>query len=176
MWRRIDRGPDCPAWSRAQTVMPTHPDLLIVEDNSLILTSLLTFLAPLRLSIATAANGDEAMGLLANTSGLGALITDICMPGSVNAVGLAMVARCRFPGLPVLLMTGFAPSDGLELTRHPGCRLMMKPLRARTLVAQVMEILGRQRLTEIPSSARRAQVIQSILWDNRLIDGTSARS
>lgn len=123
--------------------MPSHPDLLIVEDNPLILTSLLTFLAPLRLSIATAANGDEAMGLLASFSELGALITDICMPGAVNGVGLAMAAHCRFPGLPVLLMTGFAPPDGLELARHPGYWLMMKPFRARTLVAQVMDMLGR---------------------------------
>lgn len=123
--------------------MPTHPDLLIVEDNPLILKSLLTFLAPLRLSIAAAASGDEALGLLDSVSGLGALITDIRMPGTVNGVGLATAARRRFPELPVLLMTGFAPPDDLELARHPGCRLMMKPFRARTLVTQVMDMLGR---------------------------------
>lgn len=124
--------------------MPTHPDVLIVEDNPLILKSLLTFLAPLRLTIATAPNGDEAMGLIAGVSGLGALITDIRMPGTVNGVALALAAQRRFPGLPVLLMTGFAPPDELELARPPECRLMMKPFRARTLVAQVMEMLGRQ--------------------------------
>lgn len=123
--------------------MPTHPDLLIVEDNPLILKSLLTFLAPLRLSIAAATSGDEALGLLDSVSGLGALITDIRMPGAVNGVGLAAAARRRFPELPVLLMTGFAPPDDLELARHPGCRLMMKPFRARTLVSQVMDMLGR---------------------------------
>lgn len=123
--------------------MPTHPDLLIVEDNPLILKSLLTFLAPLRLSIAAAASGDEALDLLDSVSGLGALITDIRMPGAVNGVGLAAAARRRFPELPVLLMTGFVPPGELELARPPGCRLMMKPFRARTLVAQVMDMLGR---------------------------------
>jgi hypothetical protein len=108
--------------------MLTHPDLLIVEDNPFILTSLLTFLVPF---------------LLASMSELGALTTDICVPGAVNRVGLAMAARRRFPGLPVLPMTGFAPPDGLELARPPGHRLMMKPFRARTLIAQVMDMLGR---------------------------------
>jgi CheY-like chemotaxis protein len=123
--------------------MPSHPDLLIVEDNPLILKSLLAFLAPLRLRILTATNGDEAMQVLNGVPVLGALVTDIRMPGEVNGVGLALEARRRFPGLPILLMTGFASTADLDLARAPGCRLVMKPFRAKTLVGHVVDMLGR---------------------------------
>lgn len=129
--------------------MPTRADLLIVEDNALILQSVLRFLASRRLAVLTAPNGDEALGQLDDLTGLGALITDIRMPGAVNGVTLALAARRRFPGLPVLLITGFAPPDDLERALGADCRLLLKPFRPRRLLEEVDAMLGRDHTDQV---------------------------
>ena len=52
------------------------------------------------------------------------VFSDIVMPGSIDGIGLAKEIRVRYPGLPVVLSTGYTDSaqkvpDGLQVLRKP---------------------------------------------------------
>jgi DNA-binding LytR/AlgR family response regulator len=52
------------------------------------------------------------------------VFSDIVMPGSIDGIGLANEVRVRYPGLPIILSTGYTDSaqkvpDGLHVLRKP---------------------------------------------------------
>jgi len=52
------------------------------------------------------------------------VFSDIVMPGSIDGIGLAGEIRVRYPGLPIILSTGYTDSaqkvpDGLQVLRKP---------------------------------------------------------
>jgi len=102
-----------------------------------------------RLSIAgycvfSAANGKEALGLLASCPDpVHLLLTDIEMPG-MNGVDLAECAKRLCPRLKVLFISGFADDFlacyGLLPTDH----LLRKPFSPDQIAGKVREILDKE--------------------------------
>jgi two-component system cell cycle sensor histidine kinase/response regulator CckA len=67
------------------------------------------------------------------------LVSDVTMPGEMDGVGLAEALRARLPGLPVILVSGYAEATVGEGLAGRGIRFLEKPFRMADLVAAVAE-------------------------------------
>lgn len=68
------------------------------------------------------------------------LVTDVMMPG-MDGAELARLLRQRFPALPALLVSGYAPSVVEQGLGEEGLRYLSKPYRPAELVETVGRIL-----------------------------------
>jgi DNA-binding response OmpR family regulator len=82
------------------------PRILIVEDEFLIRLTLAEALTEDGFDVVEAETADEALGLLRQEPALALLLTDIQLPGSIDGLELARLARAELPRLPVIYMTG----------------------------------------------------------------------
>jgi CheY-like chemotaxis protein len=80
--------------------------ILLVEDDYLIRLTLAEALAEAGFAVLEAASGDEASALLQHEATIALLLTDVQLPGCLNGLQLAELARRRTPDLPVVFMTG----------------------------------------------------------------------
>ena len=89
-----------------------------------------------------AANGNEALKILAEADGFDAVFSDVVMPG-MSGVELGLEIRRRHPGLPVVLTSGYSHvlaekgRHGFELLQKPYAvedfsRILRSATRART--------------------------------------------
>jgi CheY-like chemotaxis protein len=89
-----------------------------------------------------AANADEAMTVLTSTQP-DLLLTDIVMPGSMDGFALARVVQQRWPGIHVVLTSGF-PKELPSTTEDFGGKLhvLPKPYRRAQLAQLIREVLA----------------------------------
>jgi two-component system cell cycle sensor histidine kinase/response regulator CckA len=86
--------------------------------------------------VTQAEDGDSALELIEAGLQPGAMVSDIAMPG-LDGVALARAARRHRPGLPVVLMSGYAEAAlGLSMERD-GIVFLPKPYRPAELVEVV---------------------------------------
>ena len=89
------------------TFTKTHvPFVLVVEDEIFLRYVTAEYLEDCGFSVLQAANADEAVGLLQRNRDVGAVFSDIQMPGSMNGLGLAHWITETLPGVKVLLTSG----------------------------------------------------------------------
>jgi CheY-like chemotaxis protein len=82
------------------------PLVLVVEDEIFLRYVTAEYLEDCGFSVLQAANADEAVGLLQRNRDVGAVFSDIQMPGSMNGLGLAHWISETLPGVKVLLTSG----------------------------------------------------------------------
>jgi PAS domain S-box-containing protein len=88
---------------------PAEECVLVVEDQADVREMVAAQLASLGYRVVEAESGDAALTLLeSRASEFDLLISDMIMPGKVDGLALARIARERWPGLAILLTTGFA--------------------------------------------------------------------
>jgi two-component system cell cycle sensor histidine kinase/response regulator CckA len=90
-------------------------------------------------AVLAAESGEEALERLASglaEAGPAMLVTDMVMPG-MDGLALAAAMRERWPGLPVLLVSGYAEAALGRDLRAESIRLMTKPYGLKELVAAV---------------------------------------
>jgi PAS domain S-box-containing protein len=106
-----------PTEDRAATpaATPTPPRLtvLVVDDDSLVLSSTLAMVVELGHTVIGATSGAEALHILRNGQPVQLLITDHAMPHMTGAQLIGEVRR-EHPNLPAVLATGFSEL-GIEL-------------------------------------------------------------
>ncbi|SDG38407.1 two-component system, cell cycle sensor histidine kinase and response regulator CckA [Limimonas halophila] len=116
--------------------------VLLVDDDTAVRTFAARALANRGYAVTAAANGEEALRLLDDGAGAEIVVTDIVMPG-MDGLALARTLRQRQPGLPVILMTGYAEAaQRSELEAAPALTLLTKPFRLHTLCDSVAARLG----------------------------------
>ena len=95
------------------------------------------------LAFTGAGSAEDALGLLRDGVEVDVLVTDHLMPG-MSGAELAREARALRPGLPVLVVSGYAEVDGLpaDLPR------LVKPFRVAELAEQVAELVPGAASTE----------------------------
>jgi CheY-like chemotaxis protein len=117
-----------------------RPLCLLVDDVPEVLTTTSSFLEAEGFDVVQASTGLEALISLASGPTFALLVTDYCMPGP-NGAELAAQAVKIFPGLKVLIITGFSNVEDLaKLT--PGVALLRKPFRRAALIAQLQKWFG----------------------------------
>ena len=80
--------------------------ILVVEDNDGVREYAKEVLENLGFKVLEAAEAEEALRLLADPRRIDLLFTDVVLPGAITGRVLAIHARDKRPGLPVLYTTG----------------------------------------------------------------------
>src|ERR1700691_5537458 len=80
--------------------------VLIVEDESLVLFFVSSFLEDAGFNILEARNADEAITLLETHPEIAIIFTDIQMPGSMDGARLAHAVRERWPPICIIATSG----------------------------------------------------------------------
>ena len=84
-------------------------NIVVVEDNAEVRAMVAAQVRSLGYRVVEAESGDAALALLeAGSQEFDLVITDVVMPGEVDGLALARIARERWPRLAMLLTTGFA--------------------------------------------------------------------
>ncbi|MGF6457883.1 response regulator [Pseudomonas frederiksbergensis] len=82
------------------------PTVLVVEDDEILRFLTAEAITLLGVSVMDCASADEALPMLESSSSIALVITDICMPGSMDGLELAKVIWSRWPCLPVIVTSG----------------------------------------------------------------------
>ena len=101
-----------------------HPVVLVVDDSAEVAEVTSSLFEHLGYDTVYRESADEALKLLSEGASVDLVFSDIVMPGTIDGVGLANEVRLRFPGLPVMLTTGYsdaasAAPSGLRILRKP---------------------------------------------------------
>jgi CheY-like chemotaxis protein len=105
--------------------------VLVVEDDDEVGQFSMELLKDLGYAVKRVANADAALAILAEDEFAADLVfSDVIMPG-MNGVELAGVIRARYPGLPVVLTSGY--SNVLAANAHRGFELIQKPYSVESL-------------------------------------------
>lgn len=113
--------------------------ILLVDDDPMVREITAAMLDDLGYGVVEADSGTEALDLLGRESRIDLVIADFIMPG-MNGADLSRKAQERRPGLPVLLVTGYA--DDRVLAAVSEDRLVLKPFRNEDLARKVRMALG----------------------------------
>ncbi len=105
--------------------------VLVVEDNDEVGQFSMELLEDLGYAVKRVASADAALAILAEDEFVADLVfSDVIMPG-MNGVELAGIIRARYPGLPVVLTSGY--SNVLAENAHRGFELIQKPYSVKSL-------------------------------------------
>jgi PAS domain S-box-containing protein len=105
--------------------------VLVVEDNDEVGRFSTELLEDLGYRVKRVADAPSALALLATDEFSADLVfSDVIMPG-MNGVELANIVRERYPGLPVILTSGY--SEVLAENAHVGFELIQKPYSVESL-------------------------------------------
>jgi CheY-like chemotaxis protein len=109
---------------------------LLVDDEELVRISTADMLGDLGFDVIEAVSAEQALQLIGDGLEPDIVITDHLMPGLTGA-GLAGNLRTLRPGLPVLIVSGYAEADGIsaEIAR------LTKPFRTADLAASLKALL-----------------------------------
>jgi two-component system, response regulator PdtaR len=116
---------------------PRGPLVLVVEDELLLRVMMVEYLQSCGFAVLQAESADQAMGHLRADRHIGAVFSDIQMPGSMDGVGLARWSRRERPDVKVLLTSGRRlPPGGEEW------RMLAKPYRMGDVERELRELVG----------------------------------
>jgi signal transduction histidine kinase len=108
--------------------------VLIVDDDSLVMTGTAAMILDLGHTAIEAHSGAEALQVLGSGFKVDVVLTDHAMP-SMTGLQLAECIHARFPGLPIILATGYAelPVDPATL----GIARLAKPCTQHEIAAAI---------------------------------------
>jgi len=111
--------------------------VLVVDDDSLVLNSTMLLLEDLGHQVICAASGLQALQCFGQYPGIDLMITDVAMP-QMNGAELAEAVRKLYPGMPIILATGYAQHlDGLA-ARLPR---ILKPYSQLQLMEALVQVM-----------------------------------
>ncbi|HEX7086930.1 MAG TPA: ATP-binding protein [Vicinamibacterales bacterium] len=138
--RTFDEAPPPPGQER-RARLDGRETILLVEDEDAVRQLAQDVLTRYGYHVVPAASGEEALRLVeAQQVQPDVLVSDIVMPG-IHGTELAMRLRDRWPGLPVILMSGYT-NDFDDLRPAQGVAFLQKPFTAVALGQKVGEALG----------------------------------
>jgi PAS domain S-box-containing protein len=116
--------------------------VLVVDDNEDVRDVLVAYLETLGYRTVQAASGRDALELLAEGGDdVDLLMADYAMPG-MSGTELMRAARVERPGLPVVVITGYADTTGLD-GRLDDAILLQKPFRINELAGAIERAVQR---------------------------------
>jgi two-component system, response regulator PdtaR len=115
-----------------------EPIVLVVDDEVLIRLLIADELRARGFNVIEAANSNEALAVLRSAVPVCLLFTDIRMPGPVDGIGLAGLARAEHPDLKVIV------ASGQTMTSVPKSAdaFLRKPYDIDAVVQQVDRLLA----------------------------------
>ena len=113
--------------------------LLLVEDEPMLRLSVARGLERQGWRVRHAPDGEAALKRLAQERPA-AMVSDIRMPG-LDGIGLTAAARAMWPGLPVLLTSGYADEAARAAVPGLGVGFIAKPYTVRSLGERLRELV-----------------------------------
>ncbi len=115
--------------------------VLVVEDEAAVRRAVQRNLERLDYRVIAAQDGEDALRTAEALDGIDLLLTDVVMPG-IDGPALACRLREKWPGLPVLFVTGYS-ADRLERTGAvgPSDRVLEKPYQLAELTRTIRQML-----------------------------------
>lgn len=115
--------------------------ILMAEDEPLAAEVLQEALTDEGFEVFAAPDGQAALEMAETGTGFDLLLTDLRMP-RLDGSGLIRRLRAVRPNLPVVVMTGFPPPDGVASLQHGTgpLHLMTKPIEVGRLVAALRAV------------------------------------
>jgi len=127
--------------NRMSSPQPSHPRILVVDDEPMMTQLLQRCLEDKGYRISTAADGREALGLL-KADDYDLLITDVRMP-RLDGLQLLKAAKDLFPRLPVIFISGYGEAETVVAALKAGAEnFLAKPLDLETLERVVEQTLA----------------------------------
>ncbi|MHA7061915.1 response regulator [Azospirillum argentinense] len=117
---------------------PRPATILLVEDEALVRMATATVLEHAGFRIMEASSGPDALDAFAREPEVDLVLTDYAMPG-MTGLELVRELRARRPGLPVLMVTGYAEIQ--RASALDGLPILQKPYQADELVARIRAAL-----------------------------------
>jgi PAS domain S-box-containing protein len=108
---------------------------LLVDDDAAVRATTADMLSDLGYAVVEAASADEALVLIEGQADFDVLVTDHLMPG-MSGTELARDVRERWPERPVLVISGFAETEGVE----PDLPRLTKPFRLGELAQALVDL------------------------------------
>ncbi len=120
----------------------TGQTVLVVEDDARVRRLTVNRLDSLGYRTLIAADAHEALAILGSGAEVDLVFTDLVMPGGISGYELAHRVAAGWPGLPVLLTSGYAD----ELVRRDAdaiahLKVLGKPYRLADLASAISDIL-----------------------------------
>jgi CheY-like chemotaxis protein len=115
--------------------------ILIVEDEPEVTSVVRSSLEHIEYKMLVARDAHEALKHLGSDERIDLLFSDIVLPGGINGIELARLARRLRTGIRVLLTSGYPGDHWPEVTVNDNFQILQKPYRPTELVAKVDEVL-----------------------------------
>ncbi|MCC6469677.1 MAG: PAS domain S-box protein [Alphaproteobacteria bacterium] len=128
----------------AARLEPHNERILVVEDDPRVRRVTMRRLLDLGYRVLEAENGQDALAVLEREPGIDLVFTDVIMPGGMSGIDLAQEVRRRWPAMRVLLTSGYADPETVDLSAPiKGTDWLRKPYRANDLAAKLGDVLRR---------------------------------
>ena len=128
----------------AEAITGGQETVLVVEDDADVRSTAVATLSALGYRVVDAANGADAVEMIARGAVVDVLFSDVVMPGPVSSTELACFARKALPSIAVLYTSGYT-RDVLakEKQIHASIDLLSKPYSREQLAAKLRQVLWR---------------------------------
>jgi signal transduction histidine kinase len=131
-----------PGEQPAEKLPAGNETILLVDDEESLRKLVEEILAGLGYRVLTAANGQQALAILAKEPEIDLLLSDVIMPGGLNGYELAERATTDHPGLKVLLASGHTKmSTSNKKHNRFSTTLLAKPYSQAELAQKVREAI-----------------------------------
>jgi len=118
--------------------------LLVIDDSKETVAGLYSFLSP-KYDVLTAYNGlDGLKAFEANEAEIDLVITDLVMP-EISGVGVISIIKKKYPGIPVIAITGWGEQPGALATEAEADLVMDKPFELVDLDQHVAELVEKNK-------------------------------
>ena len=115
--------------------------LLVIDDSKETVAGLNSFLSQ-KYEVITAYNGlDGLKAFEMNEGTIDLVITDLVMP-EISGVGVISIIKKKYPGTPVIAITGWREHPGALVTEADADLVLDKPFELMDLERHVAELLA----------------------------------
>ena len=117
--------------------------LLVIDDSKETVAGLKSFFSQ-NYDVVTAFNGlDGLKAFEKNSSKIDLVITDLVMP-EISGVGVISIIKKKYPGTPVVAITGWGEHPGALATEADADLVLDKPFELADLDRHVKELLAKK--------------------------------
>jgi DNA-binding NtrC family response regulator len=126
---------------RLEVDMTKKQRLLVIDDSKETVAGLNSFLSQ-KYEVITAYNGlDGLKAFEMNEGTIDLVITDLVMP-EISGVGVISIIKKKYPGTPVIAITGWGEHPGALATEADADLVLDKPFELMDLERHVAELLA----------------------------------
>lgn len=114
--------------------------VLVVEDEPIVRFDAVQSFEDIGFEVIDAYDADDALRAMERRPDIGAVFTDVHMPGVMNGVDLARALGDRWPGVRVVITSGVLVLEESQLPR--GARFVPKPYDAAQVAQMIRGMVG----------------------------------